>query len=65
MSTTPEKFTPYTGPIHIAHDGEHLATVQGEFELLRYFRYRPFSLHHAVTYEGYSITDADGNTLEV
>lgn len=54
---TPDKTTEFT----ISRDGHTVDTVIGEFELLRWFHSRhSFSLHHAVTYEGYSITDPEG-----
>lgn len=58
---TPDKTTVFT----ISRDGEQLTTVTGEFELMRYFRYHPYSVRHAVTYEGYAITDPNGNNVEV
>lgn len=59
---TPDKATLFT----IARDGEHIITVTGEFELMRWFhREHSFSMWHAVTYEGYSITDPNGNPVLV
>lgn len=58
---TPDRSTQFT----ISRDGETLATVIGEFELMRYFRYHPYSLHHAVAYEGYRIQDPSGQDVEV
>lgn len=55
---TPDKTTVFT----ISRDGENLATVTGEFELMRWFHQKhSYSLHHAVTYEGYKISDSEGN----
>lgn len=59
---TPDKTTVFI----ISRDGEELTTVTGEFELMRWFHQKhSYSLHHAVTYEGYSITDPAGNTVQV
>lgn len=59
---TPDKTTVFT----ISRDGEELTTVTGEFELMRWFhREHSYSMHHAVTYEGYAITDPNGNNVEV
>ena len=58
---TPDKTTVFT----ISRDGEKLTTVTGEFELMHWFHKKhPYSMHHAVTYEGYKITDPEGNNVE-
>ena len=47
-----------TTTITISRDGEELATVTGEFELLRWFHRRhSYSLHHAVTLNAFLILD--------
>lgn len=57
---TPDKTTEFT----ISRDGEKLTTVTGEFELLHWFHKKhSFSMHHAVTYEGYEITDPQGSNV--
>ncbi len=59
---TPDKTTVFT----ISRDGEKLTTVTGGFELVHWFhRKHSYSMHHAVTYEGYAITDQNGNRVEV
>lgn len=59
---TPDKTTQFT----ISRDGQPVITVTGEFELMRWFsREHSFSMWHAVTYEGYSITYPSGNTVLV
>lgn len=59
---TPDKTTEFT----ISRDGENLATVTGEFELMYWFHSKhPYSMRHAVTCEGYKITDPNGNTVQV
>ena len=59
---TPDETTKFT----ISRDGEELTTVTGEFELMRWFHHRhSYSLHHAVTYEGYEITDQKGYNVLV
>ena len=59
---TPDKTTVFT----ISRDGEKLTTVTGEFELMHYFhRKHPYSIHHAVTYEGYRIQDSSGRDVKV
>lgn len=59
---TPDKTTVFT----ISRDGEKLTTVTGGFELMHWFhRKHSYSMHHAVTYEGYAITDQNGNRAEV
>lgn len=57
---TPDKTTKFT----ISRDGKKLATVTGEFELMYWFHSKhPYSVRHAVTYEGYKITDSKGNNV--
>lgn len=57
---------PRTEELTISRDGKHVTTVTGEFELMRWFhKQHSFSMWHAVTYEGYSITDSHGNYVEV
>lgn len=59
---TPDKTTVFT----ISRDGEELTTVTGGFELMRWFHSEhPCSMRHAVTYEGYKITDSNGNNVLV
>ena len=58
MST---KIVPLTERLSIYRDGELVAEVLGEFELMRWFHSEhSFSMHHAVTYEGYAIKDSRG-----
>lgn len=55
-----------TEPINIARDGEHVTTVANEAELMRWFHSQhSYSMHHAVTWEGYSITDSSGALIQV
>ncbi len=51
---------------NIARDGEHITTVDTEFDLLRWFhRQHSYSIDHAVRWEGYSVTDEAGNDVQV
>jgi len=51
---------------NIARDGQHIITVSDQFELLRWFhREHSYSISHAVRWEGYSVTDAANNEVEV
>jgi len=62
MSTTPSA----AGPFTISRDGKPVATAADEFELLRWFhRNHSYSAAHAVRWEGYKITDANGENVEV
>ena len=50
----------------ISRDNEFIITVDNEWELMRWFHRRhSYSMHHAVTYEGYSITDSNGIAIDV
>ena len=50
----------------IRRDNEFIITVDNEWELMRWFhRQHSYSMHHAVTYEGYSITDSNGTAVSV
>lgn len=50
----------------ISRDNEFITTVNNEWGLMRWFaKEHSYSMHHAVTYEGYSITDSNGQNVEV
>ena len=50
----------------IRRDNEFIITVVNEWELMRWFaKEHSYSMHHAVTQEGYSITDSDGIAVSV
>ena len=58
MST---KIVPLMERLSIYRDGDLVAEVRGEAELMRWFHEEhSFSMHHAVTYEGYSVKDSRG-----
>ena len=50
----------------ILRDGEAIATVETESDVLAWFhRNVSYSMHHATRYEGYSVQDSeDNNVLE-
>ena len=50
----------------ILRDGEEVAQVTGEGELMYWFHRRhSFSMSHAVAYEGYKIIDSKGQEVLV
>lgn len=51
---------------HIYRDGAHVGTVGTEEALVRWFHsHHPYSMHHAVTWEGYSVLDSDFQEVAV
>ena len=51
---------------NIYRDGSHIITVDTEADLMRWFhRSHPYSIDHAVRWEGYRITDETGQDVLV
>ena len=64
MNTQEPKLIDQDEPLTILRDGEEVAKVTGEGELMRWFHKRhSFSMFHAVTYEGYKIIDSNGQEV--
>lgn len=66
MITQEYKLIAQDETLTILRDGEEVDKVTGEGELMRWFHKRhPFSMFHAVTYEGYKIIDSHGREVLV